>query len=158
VPAPVESLTPLVGWLDDDRILVISQGTQNISQLVAVNVSKGNTQTVKQLSGVRWFGLSQDRATVVAATESAVYLGPVADWLAGKQPAKILDLGETQVIWNLVLDQTGTRLAMLSGTEAEDGTVSQIHELGYVPAGTAWVKTYDQAVPFTRCLGQAWAG
>ena len=61
-------------------------------------------------------------------------------------------------VWQLVLDQTGAHLAMLSGTEAADGTVTDIHELGYTLTGSTWAKTYDAVVPFTRSLGQVWAG
>jgi hypothetical protein len=156
--APTESFTPLVGWLDADRVVVLSQGNDETSRIVVVNLSKQSSATIKTLSGVRYFALSGDRASVAAATDSGVYLGQVSAWLGGTQPAQIVALGPSQVVWDLCLDQAGTQLAMLSGSVADDGTVSDIHELGYTRTSSGWDKTFDAAVPFTKSLGQAWNG
>jgi hypothetical protein len=154
--APAESFTPLVAWLDQDQILVLSTGKDQASRLLAVNVSKRTSVTVQRLTGVRWFALSWDYKTVAAATGSGIYLGAASTWLGGGTPTQIIALGESQVVWQLALNQHGTQLAMLSGTLAADGAVSGIRELGYTKTGTSWSKTYDQPVPFTTCLGQVW--
>ena len=154
--APADSFTPLVAWLDQDQILVLSTGKDQASRLVAVNVSKRTSVTVQRLTGVRWFALSWDYKTVAAATGSGVYLGGASTWLGGGSPTQIIALGESQIVWQLALNQHGTQLAMLSGTLAVDGTVTGIRELGYTKTGASWSKTYDQPVPFTTCLGQVW--
>jgi hypothetical protein len=58
------------------------------------------------------------------------------------------------VVWALALDAGGSRVFMLSGTVAADGTVGSIHELGYARQGSAWVKVLDVPVPFGRAVGQ----
>ena len=156
--APNWSFTPLVGWIDSDRVLVLTQGVDNTSRLLIVNSSKRSTETVGSVTDVRWFALSQDRLTVAISKEASVYLGHVSALRAGDKPTEIGKLDPHQVAWDLSLDQTGTHLAMLSGTEAADGAVENIHEVGYTLLASGWARTYDAPVPFTKALGQIWLG
>ena len=156
--APTWPFTPLVGWIDADRLLVLNQGTDNVSRVAVVNSSDHSTQTLNALIDVRWFAISGDRTTVAAARESGIHIGPITAWLAGEYPAQILPLNRLQIVWDLALDRTGTHVAMLSGTEAADGTVVDIRELGYAKSSSGWELTCDAGVPFTRVLGQVWLG
>jgi hypothetical protein len=156
--APTWPFTPLVGWIDADRLLVLNQGTDNVSRVAVVNSSDHSTQTLNALIDVRWFAISGDRTTVAAARESGIYVGQVTAWLAGEHPAQILPLNRMQIVWDLALDRTGTHVAMLSGTEAADGAVVDIRELGYAKSRSGWELTCDAGVPFTRVLGQVWLG
>jgi hypothetical protein len=155
--APANSFAPLVSWSDADSVLLLVYDKNAVSRLAVLNVSKRASATATLL-GVRAFGLSLDRQVIVAATESGVFLGQVSVWFAGGRPLQIIALDPAQVVWQLVLDEEGTHLAMLSGTVAEDGSVSNVRELGYAKMGSAWVKTFDKPVPFTHCLGQVWFG
>jgi hypothetical protein len=156
--APNWSFTPLVGWIDSDRVLVLTQGVDNTSRLLIVNSSERSTETVGSVTDVRWFALSQDRLTVAVSKEASIYLGHVSALRAGEEPTEIGKLDPHQVAWDLSLDQTGTHLAMLSGTEAADGAVENIHEVGYTLLASGWARTYDAPVPFTKALGQIWFG
>jgi hypothetical protein len=154
--APDDSLTPLVTWLDAHQILVLTNGKEQVSRIVALNVSKRTGVTIQKLTGVRWFAVSADLKTIAAATESGIFTGPVAYWLSGGEPAQSIALDASQVVWALALNQDGTQLAMLSGTVASDGSVSNVSELGYEKVGSTWTRTFNKPVPFTQCLGQVW--
>jgi precorrin-6B methylase 2 len=156
--APTDSFTPLVGWIDSARVLALSQGTDDTSRIVVVNASQPNTDTLAALTDIRWFALSQDRLTVAMAKESGIYLGSVSALIGGAEPARIASVDPGRGVWNLVLDETGTHLAMLSGTVAADGTMENIREIGYTKTSSGWAWTYDSPVPFTRALGQVWLG
>jgi hypothetical protein len=156
--APNWSFTPLVGWIDSDRVLVLTQGVDNTSRLLIVNSSKRSTETVGSVTDVRWFALSQDRLTVAVSKEASIYLGHVSALRAGEKPTEIGKLDPHEIAWDLALDQTGTHLAMLSGTEAADGAVENIHEVGYTLLASGWARTYDALAPFTKALGQIWLG
>jgi hypothetical protein len=94
--------------------------------------------------------------SLAAATESGVYVASVADWLAGREPASIVALEASQVVWDVGLSGDGSRVAMLSGTEEADGTVGNVRELGYQRGAGGWSKIVDVPVPFARALGQVW--
>jgi hypothetical protein len=156
--APNWSFTPLVGWIDSDRVLVLTQGVDNTSRLLIVNSSERSTETVGSVTDVRWFALSQDRLTVAVSKEASIYLGHVSALRAGEKPTEIGKLDPHEIAWDLALDQTGTHLAMLCGTEAADGAVQNIHEVGYTLLASGWARTYDALAPFTKALGQIWLG
>ncbi|HEX7543469.1 MAG TPA: hypothetical protein VF361_01530 [Candidatus Limnocylindrales bacterium] len=156
--APNWSFTPLVGWIDSDRVLVLNQGVDNTSRLLIVNSSEPSTETVRSVTDVRWFALSQDRLTVAVSKEASIYLGHVSALRVGEKPTEIGKLDPHEIAWDLALDQTGTHLAMLSGTEAADGAIENIHEVGYTLLASGWARTYDALAPFTKALGQIWLG
>ncbi len=156
--APDWSFTPLVGWIDADHVLVLNQGADSTSRLFVVDSFDRSTETLGSVTDVRWFALSQDRLSVAVSKDTAVYVGRVSALRGGEQPAEIGQLDPRQVAWNLALDQTGTHLAMLSGTEAADGALENIRELGYTLLASGWARTYDAPVPFTKALGQVWLG
>jgi hypothetical protein len=155
-PAPTQSFTPQVAWLDEARLLVLATDNMQVSRLAVVDTAGHTITSAQAMSGVRVFGLSADRQTVAAATEHAIYVGAVATLMGQAPPSAAVTLDELQVVWALTLDSAGSRMFMLSGTLGEDGTVGSIHELGYARQASAWIKVVDSAVPFTRGIGQVW--
>ena len=153
-PAPTQSFTPLVAWLDETRLLALSTDNQQVSRLAVVNVAMHSVETSTAVIGITVFGVSSDGRSVAVATESTVYEGPVASLLSGTQPQQIVTLADSQIVWALSMDAAGTKVFMLSGTEAADGTVSSFHELGYARQGTSWVKIFDVAAPFETAISQ----
>ncbi len=158
LPAPDSPFGPSVAWIDSQRLAVISDDARQIPRLAVVDTAKRTILLLGGLGGVRVFALSPDRESLAAATESAVYVAPVADWLGGKEPPTAASLEPSQVVWDLALSADGSRLAMLSGTEDASGVVAGIHELTYVRSGSGWSKETDSAAPFTRAEGQVWLG
>ncbi|MGD0017622.1 MAG: hypothetical protein ABSD62_00010 [Candidatus Limnocylindrales bacterium] len=156
LPVPESPFGPSVAWLDADRVLVVSGDTRQIPRLTVLDTTNRSVTFLRGLTGVRGFAVSPDRLSLAAATESAVYVGSVSDLLADREPAAIATLGPSQVVWDLTLDGDGSRLAMLSGTEAADGTVADTHEVGYERREGSWAKIFDSPVPFTRASGQVW--
>ena len=157
-PAPTDSFTPLVAWLDDVRLLVLTTDDQQVSRLAVVNTSTHTMRPSQAVLGARTFGLSGDRQTFAVATEKAVYMGPVADIPAGTPPQPIVTLHDSQVVWALALDAGGSQVFMLSGAVAPDGTIDAIHELGYARRGSSWVQVLDVSVPFAEATGQVCLG
>jgi hypothetical protein len=155
-PAPTQSFSPLVAWLDEGRLLVLSTDNQQVSMLAVIDVAAHTMDQSGGLSGVRVFALSQDRRSIAAATETAVYAGPFLTIAGSSVPAPIVTLAEGQVVWALALDTSGSRLFLLSGSIAADGSVGGVHELGYTRQGSSWQKVLDSAVPFGRALGQVY--
>lgn len=153
-PAPTQSFTPLVAWLDEARLLVLATDDTQASRLAVVDTAAHAMTPARAMSGVRVFGLSADRQTVAAATEHAIYVGTVATLMGQAPPSAAVTLDDAQVIWALTLDAAGSHIFMLSGTMAEDGTVGSIHELGYARQASGWTKMLDSSVPFTRGIGQ----
>jgi hypothetical protein len=156
--APAVSFAQRVAWIDTDRLLTLSDGTDATSRIVVLNASTGSSETITTMIGVRWFALSQDRSTVAVALDGGMYVGQVSALLAGKQPAWLGSVGPSQTILDLALDATGTHLAVLVATTNDDGTASNTRELGYVTNTSGWSWTYDAPVPFARSLGQVWLG
>ena len=154
--APESSFTPLVGWIDADRLLVLSDGTDATSRIVVM--STGLSQTIPTLIGVRWFALSGDRSTVAIALDSGIYVSPVSALLGGAQPTWIGSVAASQKVLDLVLDRTGANLAALVNATKDDGMPVNTRELGYTKTSSGWKWTYDGPVPFTKALGQAWLG
>ena len=152
-----QPFTPLIGWLDEQRMVVLATDVQQVSR-VAVGADPASAQPLTQLIGCRWVAVSADGGTIAAATGSALYVGTSADWLAGKQPAELARVDEGSVVWDLALDGTGSRLAYLTGVVGADGTVSTIRELIFTISSGSWQKTADVAVPFNKIRGQAWLG
>ena len=155
-PAPDSPFGPSVAWVDSERLAVISDDARQIPRLAVVDTKKHEIVLLSGLGGVRVFALSPDRRTLVAATESAVYVAPVGDWLGDEEPSRMVSLDPSQVVWDLALSADGSRLAMLSGTEDASGVVADIHEITYVRSGSSWSEETDSTVPFSRAVGQVW--
>jgi hypothetical protein len=155
-PSPSSPFGPSVAWLDDDRLVALSVDPQMISRLAVVDTSKHSITVLKGLPGIRTFGMAPDPRSIAAATESGVYVAPIADWLTGRQPKPALTLDPGQIVWDLAISGDGSRLAMLSGTEAADGTVGAIHELIYKLVAGSWNRIANSPVPFTSANGQVW--
>lgn len=158
VPAPDSPFGPSVAWLDSERLAVISSDARQIPHVAVVDAEKHKIVLLSGLVGVRVFALSPDRRTLAAATESAVYVAPVGDWLADQEPSRALSLDPSQVVWDLALSGDGSSLALLSGTEDASGVVTGIHEITYGRRGSGWSKQSDSAAPFSRAVGQVWVG
>jgi hypothetical protein len=156
LPAPDSPFGPSVAWLDSERVAVISDDARQIPCLAVVDTAKHKLALLSGLGGVRTFAVSPDRRTLAAATESAVYVAPVDDWLADQEPSRAVSLDPSQVVWDLALSLDGSSLAMLSGTEDASGVVTDIHEITYVRTGSSWSKQTDSAVPFSLADGQVW--
>jgi hypothetical protein len=155
-PAPTQSFTPLIAWLDDTRLLVLSTDKQQVSRLAVIDTAAATMTPINTIGGIDSFAVSADRMTLVAATEGDIFVAPVSEWIAGAQPKRIASVGASTIIWGLALDKNGARLAMLSGTESADGRVGNIHEVGYAKAGSAWSQSFDTPAPITAAKGQAW--
>jgi hypothetical protein len=155
-PAPTQSFTPLIAWLDDTRLLVLSTDKQQVSRLAVIDTAATTMTPINTIGGIDSFAVSADRMTLVAATEGDIFVAPVAEWIAGGQPQKIASVGASSVIWGLALDKSGIRLAMLSGTASADGRVGNIHEVGYAKGGSTWSQSFDAPAPITTARGQAW--
>lgn len=154
--APTESFTPLVAWLDETRLLVLSMDKLEQSRLAVLDSDSRQLSLAQAILGVRWFALSSDRSTIAAATESAIYVSSATTILGGNAPQPIATLGASEVVWAMALDATGSRLYTLSGNVAADGTVGDIHEIEYARGASGWTKTLDAAVPFGRAIAQVY--
>jgi hypothetical protein len=155
-PAPTQSFTPLVAWLDDTRLLVLSTDKDQVSRLAVVDTAAATMTPINTIGGIDSFAVSADRMTLVAATEGDIFVAPVSEWIAGAQPQKIASVGASSVIWGLALDKSGIGLAMLSGTASTDGRVGNIHEVGYAKGGSTWSQSFDAPAPITSAKGQVW--
>jgi hypothetical protein len=155
-PAPTQSFTPLVAWLDDSRLLVLTTDKEQVSRLAVVDVAARTIEPSPVLAGIRVFGVSQDRRYLSVATATSVYAGPVEAFLVTGQPAVVATVDPSAVVWGLALDDIGTRLAMLSGTVAADGLVTSIREIGYDRGPAAWAKAFDSPAPFGKATDQVW--
>ena len=155
-PAPTQPLTPLIAWLDDTRLLVLSTDKDQVSRLAVVDTAAATMTPINTIGGIDSFAVSADRMTLVAATEGDIFVAPVSEWIAGAQPQKIASVGASSVIWGLALDKSGIGLAMLSGTASTDGRVGNIHEVGYAKGGSTWSQSFDAPAPITSAKGQAW--
>lgn len=155
-PAPTESFTPLIAWLDDTRLLVLSTDRQQVSRLAVIDTAAATMTPITTIGGIDFFAVSADRMTLVASTEGDIFVAPVSEWIAGAQPQKIGSVVASSVIWGLALDKSGTHLAMLSGTVSADGRVGNIREVGYAKGGSTWVQSFDAPAPITTARAQAW--
>ena len=155
-PAPVQSFTPTVRWLDENRILVLSTDVRQVSRLAVVETAGHTLTATPALSGVRVFGVSLDRRVVAAATESAIYVAPVAALGEASAPAPAVALAAEQVVWAMAMDESGSRLFVLSGIVAPNGSVGTVHELAFALDGAVWKKLLDAPVPFGRAISQAY--
>jgi hypothetical protein len=155
-PAPTQSFTPLVAWLDDSRLLVLTTDKEQVSRLAVVDVAARTIEPSTVLAGVRVFAVSQDKRYLSVATETRVYAGPVEAFLGTGQPATVATVDPSAVVWGLALDDAGTRLAILSGTVAADGLVTSVRETGYARGPAAWAKAFDSPAPFGKAMDQVW--
>jgi len=155
-PAPSQSFTPLVAWLDDTRLLVLSTEKDQVSRLAVVDTAAGTITQIKTIAGIAFFAVSADRLTLAAGTEGDIFVAPVSDWLAAAQPHRVTSVGAGRVMWGLALDKSGTRLAALTGAASTDGQVGAIHETGYVNSGATWTQAFDSPAPMATPKGQVW--
>ena len=155
-PAPIEPFTPLLAWLDDNRLMVLSTDKMQVSRLAVVDLAAKRLDASYALSGVHEFAVSGDRGSFAASTEKAVYVGATSSVIAGKAPVSILTPADGQVVWALALDGSGSEVFMLTGTEAADGTVGNIRELAYASRASSWAKVIDSAAPFSSATTQVW--
>jgi hypothetical protein len=156
-PAPTQSFTPLIAWLDDTRLLVLSTDKDQVSRLAVVDTAAATMTPIETIGGIDSFAVSGDRMTLVAATEGDIFVAQVSDWVAGLQPEKVARVDANSVIWGLALDNNGAQVAMLAGTASADGTVTNLHEVGYAKRASAWLQSFNAQAPITKGKGQAWA-
>ena len=152
--APTQSFTPLIAWVGDSSLLVLSTDQQQISRLAVVDSATRTLSAVQALSGVRVFAASSNGKVIAAASASSIYVVQLTALAAGPAPAPIAGLAEGQVVWAMAMDKTGERLWTLSGQVRSDGSVGSVRELGYVAGASGWAKWLDVAVPFGRGLDQ----
>ncbi|MGA3056558.1 MAG: hypothetical protein ABSE70_00765 [Candidatus Limnocylindrales bacterium] len=155
-PAPTESFTPLVAWLDDTRLLVLTTDRQQASRLAVVDVAAHTIKPSMDFAGVRVFALSADRRYLAAATGASVYAGSVEAFLGTGQPATVAAVDSSAVVWGLAFDPSGTQLAWLSGMVAPDGLVTSVREIGYAKGSESWVEGFDSPAPFGNAMAQVW--
>jgi hypothetical protein len=155
-PAPMQSFTPLAAWLDDSRLLVLTTDKEQASRLAVVDVAARTIEPSPVLAGIRVFAVSPDRRYLSVTTETSVYAGPVEAFLGTGQPAAVATVDPSAVVWGLAVDDTGTRLAMLSGTVAADGLVTSVREIGYAKGPAAWAKAFESPAPFGKAMDQVW--
>ncbi len=156
MPAPTQPFTPFVAWLDGSRLVVLSTDNREVSRLAIVDSIAHSIEPAAALAGVRVAAASADGKTIAAATGTGIYAGPLSTFQGTSAPAPINSLGPAQVVWAPALDFGGSRLSVLSGTVAPDGTVGSIHEIGYELEGSGWTKVLDVEVPFARGIGQVY--
>lgn len=156
VPAPPQSFAPLIAWLDDTRVVVLTMDSQQESRLAIVDPGARSIDSLPALIGVRCFALSSDRQTIAAATEDGLWVEPVSALRAKAAPQRAVTLADFTVTWGLALDVTGSSVFMLSGAEAADGSVTAIRELGYSKHGSTWTKILDSPAPFSQAIGQVY--
>jgi hypothetical protein len=154
--APIQSFSPVAAWLDDGRLLTLSTDKDQVSRLAVLDVTADKLTLMNAIGGVRAFAVSGDRQTIVAATESAVYSGRVKDWLAAAAPDTVVSLAADQIVWHIAVNRDGSAMAMLSGTEAADGKVTSVTELGFSAADGRWKPAFNSPVPFDGAAGQVW--
>lgn len=155
-PAPAQTLTPLIAWLDSTHLIALNTDVEQVSRFAVLDTATNGAKSIETFGGIRYFALSGDRKTIAVATEDAVYIASVTDWLAGVQPQKVAAVEASHVVWALALNREGSALALLSGSASADGHVSDVHEVVYARSGAAWSKTVDSAVPFTTAMSQVW--
>lgn len=156
LPAPSQPFTPLVAWLDDVRLLVLSTDVDQFSRLAIIDIEARTIQPSKAIAGVRFFAVSPDRRTLAAVTEAEVFAGPLEAFLGSDRPPVVAPIEPTTVVWGLAFDDSGTRLALLSGAVAPDGHVTVIRERGYEKGPASWTSSFDSPAPFDRAIDQVW--
>jgi hypothetical protein len=154
--APAQSFSPLVAWVGESKLLVLSTDKQQVSRLALLDPASQKLDPAQALSGVRVFAVSGDGRTIAAATATSIYVLPVAGLDGPAAPAPVTALAEAGVVWAMALDETGSRLWTLSGEVGSDGSVGSVRELGYSRVGGAWQKVIDVAVPFKRGVDQVY--
>jgi hypothetical protein len=162
VVSPLETpgsqpFAPLVAWIDDDRRLVLTMHAGQQSRLSVLSEPDAY-QELTAVDGCRWFAVSGDGQTIVVATDSAVLVGDTQAWLSNEAPAQVAAIASGDIVWNLAVDASGRRLALLSGAVGEDGAVAAPRELVYERTDGSWTLSLDVAAPSAGVLGQAWAG
>jgi hypothetical protein len=155
-PAPTQAFTPLVAWLDDSRLLVLTTDREQVSRLAVVDVAARTIEPATALAGVRVFALSPDRRYLAVATESSVYAGPVEAFLATGETQTVAAIEPSAVVWGLAFDDSGTKLAMFSGNVAAGGLVASARAIGYARQPESWVKEFDSVAPLSKTLDQVW--
>ncbi len=155
-PAPTQSFTPLVAWLDDSRLLVLTTDEEQTSRLAVVDLTAQTIEPTTALAGIRVFALSGDRRYVAASTGTTLYAGPVEAFLRTGQTETVAEIDPSAVIWGLACDGPGAHVAMFSGTVAADGQVASAREVGYARLPHAWAKEFDSPALFGKPVDQVW--
>jgi len=155
-PAPTQAFTPLVAWLDDSRLLVLTTDREQTSRLAVVDVVARTIEPAVAMAGVRVFALSPDRRYLAAATETNIYAGPVAAFLSTGETETVAAVDPSAVVWGLAFDDPGMKLAMFSGRVAADGLVASARAIGYARQPESWVKEFDSVAPLGKTLDQVW--
>ena len=155
-PAPSQAFTPLVAWLDDARLLVLTTDVDQVSRLAVIDVAAQTIHPSKSVAGVRYFALSPDRRTLAVVTEAKVYADPVETFLGSNQPSVVAGIDPSTLVWGLAFDDSGRELALFSGTLAADGHVVAVRETGYAKGSASWTMAFDSPAPFSRAIDQVW--
>jgi hypothetical protein len=155
-PAPRDPFTPVIRWLDEKRVLILSTDTEQVSRMAVMEPAAHTLTVAGALAGVRVFGVSRDGQVVAAATETAIYVAQVAVFADVSTPMPSVTLADGQVVWALALDQAGSRLFTLSTTVAPDGSAGAVHELVYAREHLTWKRVLDSSVPFGRGVAQVY--
>lgn len=153
-PAPSDSFAPEIAWLDEEHVLVMSTDKFQVSRLAIVDIEAREISVSATLAGVHEFAVSADHSVVVASTESGVFVTTPADIARGAAAKRVLTLESAGVVWALASDHDGSEVLMMTGTEASDGSVSNMRDVGYTVAGGGWSKSLDAAVPFGNVVAQ----
>jgi hypothetical protein len=156
VPAPPQSFAPLIAWLDETRVVVLTMNKGLDSVLAVVDTTAHTMEPALTYVGVTAFGLSADRSTIATAMGNGVYAGPLAAFTGEGTPQQVMLLDGPQTVWGIAPDSDGARVFMLSGTVEPDGRITAIRELGYARQGSTWVKVLDSPAPFSKALGQVY--
>ena len=156
VPAPPQSFAPLIGWLDETRVVVLTMNKGLDSVLAVVDTTAHTMEPALSYVGVTAFGLSADRTTIATAMGNGVYAGPLAAFTGAGTPQQVMLLDGSQTVWGIAPDSDGARVFTLSGAVGQDGKIASIHELGYARQGSTWAKILDSAAPFSQALGQVY--
>jgi hypothetical protein len=155
-PQPTQTFMPLVDWLDEARLLVLSTDNQQISRVAVLDTVAHSLTPSGALTGVRLFAISSDRQVVALAMEDAIYALPASTLLGQASPRAVGHVAEFHVVWTLALNTDGSRLFAFSGAVASDGTVGSFHGLEYAKGASGWAQTLDVPTPFKRIVGQAY--
>jgi hypothetical protein len=155
-PQPTQTFKPLVDWLDEARLLVLSTDNQQVSRIAVLDTVAHTLMPSAAVLGVTLFAISSDRQVVTLAAEDAIYALPASTLLGQASPQAVGHVAEFDVVWTLALNADGSRLFAFSGTVASDGTVSSFHGLGYAKGASGWVRTLDVPAPFKAIVGQVY--
>jgi len=152
--APNDPFAPDIAWLDETHLLVMSTDKFQVSRLAIVDIAAKKLTVSATLAGVHEFAVSGDRSVVVASTESGVFVTIPADIARGAAAKHVLTQEPGAVVWALASNRDGSAVFMMTGTEASDGSISNMRDVGYTVAGGGWSKSLEVAAPFRNVTSQ----